>query len=194
MLGLCIAISSPDNVLISDDGRVKVADFGLARAVTSTESTHTTGMIIGTVSYLSPEQVEHGDADARSDIYSTGILLFEMITGAVPHSGDSPLSIAYKHVNSDVPPPSSVVNGIPPEADALVLSATKRDPALRYHTAQDFLSDVRRIRKSLPPPKPFVDLKNTLVVDRKDFEQHSKGVKTTGQSSRNKDFSPPKTH
>ncbi|MFB0944351.1 MAG: protein kinase, partial [Candidatus Nanopelagicales bacterium] len=163
----------PENVLISDDGRVKVADFGLARAVTSTESTHTTGMIIGTVSYLSPEQVEHGDADARSDIYSTGILLFEMITGTVPYSGDSPLSIAYKHVNSDVPPPSSVVNGIPPEADALVLSATKRDPALRYHTAQDFLSDVRRIRKSLPPPKPFVDLNNTLVVDRKDFKQHS---------------------
>ena len=182
----------PENVLISDDGRVKVADFGLARAVTSTESTHTTGMIIGTVSYLSPEQVEHGDADARSDIYSTGILLFEMITGAVPHSGESPLSVAYKHVNSDVPPPSSVVHGIPSEADALVLSATKRDPALRYQTAQDFLSDVRRIRKSLPPPKPFVDLKSTLVVDRKDFEQHSGSVKTTDQTSRPNEFSPRK--
>ncbi|MDB9920719.1 Stk1 family PASTA domain-containing Ser/Thr kinase [Actinomycetota bacterium] len=182
----------PENVLISDDGRVKVADFGLARAVTSTESTHTTGMIIGTVNYLSPEQVERGDADARSDIYSTGILLFEMITGVVPHSGESPLSIAYKHVNSDVPPPSSVVNGIPSEVDALVLSATKRDPDLRYHTAQDFLSDVRRIRKSLPSPKPFVDQKNTLVVDRKDFEQHSKGAQTTGQASRNEDFSPAK--
>lgn len=178
----------PENVLISDDGRVKVADFGLARAVTTTDSTHTTGMIIGTVSYLSPEQVEHGDADARSDIYATGILFFEMITGSVPHSGESPLSIAYKHVNSDVPPPSSVIGDIPSEADALVLSATKRDPALRYQTAQDFLADVRRIRKTLPAPKPFVDLKNTLVVDRKDFEALSETEKTTNQTFRPKDF------
>ena len=178
----------PENVLISDDGRVKVADFGLARAVTTTDSTHTTGMIIGTVSYLSPEQVESGDADARSDIYATGILFFEMITGSVPYSGESPLSIAYKHVNSDVPPPSSVLTGIPSEADALIISATKRDPALRYQTAQDFLSDVRRVRKTLPAPKPFVDLKNTLVVDRKDFEALSGTEKTTDQTFRPKAF------
>lgn len=182
----------PENVLISDDGRVKVADFGLARAVTTTDSTHTTGMIIGTVSYLSPEQVEHGDADERSDIYSTGILFFEMITGSVPHSGESPLSVAYKHVNSDVPPPSSVISGIPSEADAVVLSATKRDPALRYQTAQDFLADIRRIRKTLPAPKPFVDVKNTLVVDRKDFEALAGTEKTTDQTFRPKDFPPRK--
>jgi serine/threonine-protein kinase len=174
--------------LISDDGRVKVADFGLARAVTTTDSTHTTGMIIGTVSYLSPEQVEHGDADERSDIYSTGILFFEMITGSVPHSGESPLSVAYKHVNSDVPPPSSVISGIPSEADAVVLSATKRDPALRYQSAQDFLADIRRIRKTLPAPKPFVDVKNTLVVDRKDFEALKGTEKATDQTFRPKDF------
>ena len=182
----------PENVLISDDGRVKVADFGLARAVTTTDSTHTTGMIIGTVSYLSPEQVEHGDADERSDIYSTGILFFEMITGSVPHSGESPLSVAYKHVNSDVPPPSSVINDIPSEADAVVLSATKRDPALRYQTAQDFLADIRRIRKTLPAPKPFVDVKNTLVVNRKDFEALAGTEKTTDQTFRPKDFPPRK--
>ena len=182
----------PENVLISDDGRVKVADFGLARAVTTTDSTHTTGMIIGTVSYLSPEQVEHGDADERSDIYSTGILFFEMITGSVPHSGESPLSVAYKHVNSDVPPPSSVIRDIPSKADAIVLSATKRDPALRYQTAQDFLADVRRIRKTLPAPKPFVDVKNTLVVDRKDFEALAGTEKTTDQTFRPKEFPPRK--
>lgn len=178
----------PENVLISDDGRVKVADFGLARAVTTTDSTHTTGMIIGTVSYLSPEQVEHGDADARSDIYSTGILFFEMITGAVPHGGESPLSIAYKHVNSDVPPPSSVIPEIPSVADALVLSATKRDPALRYQSAQELLADVRRIRKSLPAPQPFVDARNTLVVDRKEFEELSNSQKSTDQTFTPKDF------
>jgi serine/threonine-protein kinase len=149
-------------------------------------------MIIGTVSYLSPEQVEHGDADERSDIYSTGILFFEMITGSVPHSGESPLSVAYKHVNSDVPPPSSVINDIPSEADAVVLSATKRDPALRYQSAQDFLADIRRIRKTLPAPKPFVDVKNTLVVNRKDFEALAGTEKTTDQTFRPKDFPPRK--
>ena len=95
----------PENVLISDDGRVKVADFGLARAVETSNASATQGMIIGTVAYLSPEQVERGDADGRSDVYAAGILLFEMITGQVPHAGDSPLSVAYKHVNSDVPAP-----------------------------------------------------------------------------------------
>lgn len=156
----------PENVLISDDGRVKVADFGLARAVSSAESSHTTGMIIGTVSYLSPEQVERGDADARSDIYSAGILLYEMITGKVPHSGESPLSVAYQHVNSDVPPPSAVRPDLPPDADALVLAATKRDPHQRYQSAHEFLADIRRVRKALPAPRPFVELKETLVVSR----------------------------
>lgn len=156
----------PENVLISDDGRVKVADFGLARAVASSESTQTAGMIIGTVTYLSPEQVERGDADARSDIYSTGILLFEMITAQVPHSGDSPLSIAYQHVNADVPPPTSVRPELPKEADALVLAATKRDPSLRYQSAREFLADIRRVRKVLPAPRPFVDVRDTLVVSR----------------------------
>jgi len=178
----------PENVLISDDGRVKVADFGLARAVASSESTQTAGMIIGTVTYLAPEQVESGDADARSDIYSTGILLFEMITGTVPHSGESPLSIAYKHVNSDVPEPTSIRTDIPREADALVLSATRRDPALRYQTAHEFLADVRRIRKSLPPPRPFVDVRDTLVVSREDPQLGNAQTTQTGNSFSPREF------
>jgi serine/threonine protein kinase len=178
----------PENVLISDDGRVKVADFGLARAVASSESTQTAGMIIGTVTYLAPEQVESGDADARSDIYSTGILLFEMITGTVPHSGESPLSIAYKHVNSDVPEPTSIRTDIPREADALVLSATRRDPALRYQTAHEFLADVRRIRKSLPPPRPFVDVRDTLVVSREDPQLGNSQTTQTGKSFSPREF------
>lgn len=155
----------PENVLISDDGRVKVADFGLARAMESSEQSITHGVIIGTVAYLSPEQVEKGEADGRSDLYSAGILLFEMITGQLPHSGDSPLSVAYQHVHTDVPAPSTINPAIPSEVDALVVTATRRDPTVRYQDAADFLADVRRIRATLPPPRPFVDARDTLVVD-----------------------------
>ncbi len=155
----------PENVLISDDGRVKVADFGLARAMATDGQSVTQGMIIGTVAYLSPEQVERGEADGRSDVYAAGILLYEMITGQVPHAGESPLSVAYQHVNSDVPPPSASGRPIPPDVDALVVTATRRDPGLRYQNAYDFLADVRRVRAILPPPQPFVDARDTLVVD-----------------------------
>ena len=157
----------PENVIISHDGRVKVADFGLARAVTTTQTQATSGVLIGTVAYLAPEQVERGEADTRTDIYSAGICLFEMITGQVPHSGDSPLSVAYQHVNSDVPPPSSVRAGVPAEADAITLTATRRDPHQRYRSAQDFLADIKRTRAKLPAPTPFIDtpaMNDTLIV------------------------------
>ena len=155
----------PENVLISDDGRVKVADFGLARAVELSNASATQGMITGTVAYLAPEQVERGDADGRSDVYAAGILLFEMITGQVPHAGDSPLSVAYKHVNSDVPAPSTINAAIPADVDALVITATRRDPEQRYQDAADFLADVRRVRAVLPRPRPFTDARDTLIVD-----------------------------
>lgn len=157
----------PENVLISNDGRVKVADFGLARAVTTSETQATAGVLIGTVAYLAPEQVERGEADARTDMYSAGICLFEMITGQVPHGGDSPLSVAYQHVNADVPAPSTVRAGIPAEADAITLTATRRDPQRRYRSAQDMLADIRRVRAALPAPTPFIDtpaMNDTLVV------------------------------
>jgi len=157
----------PENVLISHDGRVKVADFGLARAVATSETNATAGVLIGTVAYLAPEQVERGDADERTDIYAAGICLFEMITGQVPHAGDSPLSVAYQHVNSDVPAPSSIRSGIPAQADAIVRTATRRDPAQRYRSSQDFLADIRRARAGLPAPEPFIDapaMNDTLVV------------------------------
>lgn len=157
----------PENVLISNDGRVKVADFGLARAVATSDTNATAGVLIGTVAYLAPEQVERGDADERTDVYAAGVCLFEMITGRVPHGGESPLAVAYQHVNADVPAPSSIVAGIPPEADAIVRAATRRDPNQRYRSSADFLADVRRARASLPAPVPFIDtpaLNDTLVV------------------------------
>ena len=154
----------PENILISDDGRVKVTDFGLARAVSNT-TTATQGMIIGTVAYLSPEHVEHGDADARSDVYGAGICLFEMVTGQVPFAAESAITVAYQHVNADVPSPSSLRSTVPPDVDALVATATRRDPDLRYPDCRAFLADVRRVRRSLPPPQPLSkDTQDTLIV------------------------------
>lgn len=115
----------PENVLIGDDGRVKVADFGLVRSVDTV--TNSTGTVLGTVSYLAPEQIEHGTADPRVDVYACGILLYEMLTGEKPHDGDSPAIVLYKHLHDDVPPPSSVVPGLAPALDSLVAAATARD-------------------------------------------------------------------
>ncbi len=154
----------PENVLISDDGRVKVADFGLARAVSSQTTGTTQGMLIGTVAYLSPEQVERGIADIRSDVYGAGILLYELLTAQVPFAGETPLAVAYQHVNTDVPPPSRVRAGLSDDLDSLVLRATRRDPDARYPDAAAFLRDVRRLRRGLPDPRPFADRRDTLVV------------------------------
>lgn len=146
----------PENVLISDDGRVKVADFGLARAITaSTNSTATQGVLIGTVAYLAPEQAEHGLADARSDVYSAGVLLYEMLTGSVPFTGETPLSVVYQHVNKDVPAPSRRRPDLGPAVDELVAHATRREPDQRFSDASDFLEALRVVRRTLPAPQPL---------------------------------------
>ena len=140
----------PENVLLGDDGRIKVADFGLARAVETSNLTATTGLLIGTVAYLAPEQVEHGAADPRTDVYAAGILLWEMLTGTPPYGGDSPLSVAYRHVNDDVPPPSAIVEDIPSAVDDLVVRATRRDPAARPPDGGAFLAELQTVRADLP--------------------------------------------
>jgi len=133
----------PENILLASDGLVKVADFGLARAVADTGTTSVTnGVLLGTVAYLAPEQIERGKADARSDVYAAGIVLYEMLTGTPPYSGDSALSVAYQHVNNDVPRPSRTVPTIPVEIDQLVSSATRRDPAARPLDAGAFLAEL----------------------------------------------------
>ncbi len=141
----------PENVILREDGVVKVADFGLARAVTSATSTAQTGVLLGTVAYLAPEQVERGIADARSDVYAAGLLLFEMLTGTKAFSGDTPIHIAYQHVHSTVPAPSSRVSTVPPELDRLVALATDRDADGRPVDANAFLRQVRRSRVALTP-------------------------------------------
>ena len=139
----------PENVLLGDDGRVKVADFGLARAIETSTLTVTTGLLIGTVAYLAPEQVEHGRADTRTDVYAAGVLLFELLTGAPPYASDSPLSVAYRHVHEDVPAPGSQVEGIPASLDELVVRATRRDPSARPVDAGAFLAELQAVRADL---------------------------------------------
>ncbi|WP_405538152.1 Stk1 family PASTA domain-containing Ser/Thr kinase [Streptomyces sp. NBC_00075] len=137
----------PENVLIGDDGRVKVADFGLVRAVDTV--TNTTGAVMGTVSYLAPEQIETGTTDPRVDVYACGIVLYEMLTGDQPHYGDSPALVLYKHLHEDVPPPSALVPGLAFELDELVALATARNADIRPYDAVALLAQVLETRGSL---------------------------------------------
>ncbi len=147
----------PENVLISDRGQVKVADFGLARAITAQSHASTTGLVIGTVSYIAPELVTKGRADARSDIYSLGIVLYEMLTGQKPHTGETPIQVAYSHVHNQIPAPSASLttrwrdsrSGIPAYVDALVTSAANRERANRPADAGVLLAHLREARAAL---------------------------------------------
>jgi len=141
----------PENVLLTADGRLKVADFGLARAQAAAGHTRA-GLLIGTVAYLPPEQVTGDSTGPRSDVYSAGVVLFELLTGRQPFTGDTPIAVAYQHVNQDVPAPSALVPGLPGTVDQLVLAATSRDPALRPADAGEFARAVRRVREGIGEP------------------------------------------
>ncbi|WP_419538557.1 protein kinase domain-containing protein [Mycobacterium colombiense] len=141
----------PENVLISDDGEVKIADFGLVRAVAAAGIT-STSVILGTAAYLSPEQVRDGDASPRSDVYSAGIMTYELLTGRTPFTGDSALSLAYQRLDTDVPPPSAVIDGVPAQFDEFVERATSRDPAERYADAVEMRADLDAIAEELALP------------------------------------------
>jgi serine/threonine-protein kinase len=141
----------PENVLISDDGDVKIADFGLVRAVAAAGIT-STSVILGTAAYLSPEQVRDGNAGPRSDVYSAGILTYELLTGGAPFTGDSPLSVAYQRLDNDVPRPGTVIEGVPAQFDDFVACATARDPADRYADAIEMAAEVDAIAEELDLP------------------------------------------
>ena len=137
----------PENVLLADDGRVKVADFGLARAVSTSTVASQTGVLLGTVAYLAPEQVERGVADARRDVYAAGVLLFEMVTGSKPFEGETALQVAYQHVHDDVPAPSTRASGVAALVDDIVLTAAAHDPEERPSDARELLIVVREARR-----------------------------------------------
>jgi eukaryotic-like serine/threonine-protein kinase len=140
----------PGNVLITNDGQVKVTDFGIARAVNTEESLTQTGAVMGTATYFSPEQAEGIGVDARSDIYSLGVVLFEMLTGRPPFLGDTPVSVASKHVR-DVPPmPRELLETVPVELEAVVMKAMAKQPEQRYQSAEEFRADLVRYLEGHP--------------------------------------------
>ena len=150
----------PGNVMVTRNGDIKVMDFGIARAMSDAQATMTqTAQVIGTAQYLSPEQARGERVDSRSDLYSTGCLLYELLTGRPPFTGDSPVAIAYQHVRENPVPPSRVDPDVPPWADAIVLKAMAKAPADRYQTAADMRADLQRAASGMPvaaaPPTRF---------------------------------------
>jgi eukaryotic-like serine/threonine-protein kinase len=137
----------PGNVLITDDGQVKVTDFGIARAINTEESLTQTGAVMGTATYFSPEQAEGMGVDARSDIYSLGVVLFEMVTGRPPFLGDTPVAVASKHVRDIPPTPREINPAVQPTFEAIILKAMAKDPSHRYQTAEELRADLLRFNE-----------------------------------------------
>jgi beta-lactam-binding protein with PASTA domain/tRNA A-37 threonylcarbamoyl transferase component Bud32 len=153
----------PGNVMVTRNGDIKVMDFGIARAMNDAQATMTqTAQVIGTAQYLSPEQARGERVDARSDLYSAGCLLYELMTGRPPFTGDSPVAIAYQHVRENPIPPSQVDRDVPPWADAIVLKAMAKAPSDRYQTAAEMQADIQRAASgmqvaAMPPPPTRAD-------------------------------------
>ena len=160
----------PENILISKDGRIKVADFGLARNIAMGQTmTAESSVVLGSVSYLSPEQVQRGVADARSDIYAIGIVLFEMLTGDKPYSGETPIQIAYRHVNDRIPNIQTINSAIPASVAELVYEVTAPNPDQRPKDAEELLSKLREIQAQIDPKRRQMSLELDLppVVSKK---------------------------
>jgi eukaryotic-like serine/threonine-protein kinase len=146
----------PANIMITRGGAVKVMDFGIARALGEGQNVTQTAAVIGTAQYLSPEQARGEAVDARSDVYAAGCVLYELLTGEPPFTGDTPVAVAYQHVREDPKPPSEVNPAIPPALDAVILKALSKNPANRYQSAAELRADLVRVRNGQAPMAPAV--------------------------------------
>ena len=166
-LGIIHRDIKPENILISHDGRIKIADFGLAHgALIGSTLTAESSVVLGSVSYLSPEQVQRGISDSRSDVYSTGILAYELLVGEKPFSGDSPIQIAYMHVNNRVPRVSQSRSDIPKALDELIYSATSSNPDERPRDAGVFLNAIQDIARALDPKRNQLSLELDIPLQK----------------------------
>jgi serine/threonine-protein kinase len=174
----------PENILITSDGVVKLTDMGLARAYADGTATRT-GQVTGTVQYLAPEQIRGEPADPRSDLYSVGIVTFELLSGRLPFTGETPMSIAYKHLSDRVPPPSSFAPGISPELDGFVTSATERDRELRPESAREMRRDLEGLIPALPASRSLASVVGELPeVDQPPPDDEDAASTTTATIAR----------
>lgn len=186
----------PHNMMIAEDNRIKVTDFGIARAVTSSTVT-TTSNVLGSVHYFSPEQARGGYTDEKSDIYSLGIVMYEMITGKVPYDGESPISVALKHIQSDIVPPRDLDPSIPANLEAIILKCVQKRQSDRYNNAADLIQDLKSIRNSQGSGVaenevdsatriiPILDIEEDEDLDNKEIKRKKK--KVTNTTPRKKD-------
>lgn len=178
----------PHNIMITNDGRVKLADFGIAKAVN--DATLSTGSkIIGSVHYFSPEQARGNYIDERSDIYSLGIVMYEMLTGEVPFDGDNPVTIALKHINEEVPSPSEKVDGIPPALERVVMKATNKFQTNRYNSAEELFEDLQNIEFVSSVVGPAIFNGATQAVDSKSKVEEDDDTKQ-GKKKKKKKLTP----
>ncbi len=180
----------PHNIMITNDGVVKLADFGIAKAVN--DATLSTGSkIIGSVHYFSPEQARGNYVDERSDIYSLGIVMFEMLTGKVPFDGDNPVTVALKHINEDVPSPSEFVPGIPPALERAVLKATNKFQTNRYASADELIEDLDNIEFVTKVVGNSIFNEASKSISKKDvIEEEKEGEEKDGKKKKKKPLTP----
>ena len=181
----------PQNIIISKDGKVKVTDFGIARATTSTQTISTS--VMGSVHYTSPEQARGGVVDERSDIYSIGITLYEMVTGHVPFDGDSTVSVALKHLQEQITSPAEEVEDLPYSLECIIMKCTQKSPDLRYHDCASLLLDLKR--SLVDPDGDFVvlgagagvDTDRTVVMSPEELEKMQKRQYDAGEEAEDYD-------